>query len=236
MLTFAGLLRYHDNARRPGGSPDPGNGEELHEEGKNVALYADTRLLNKGLLLEQTVDVVDVSGGLERRVPEPQQRILSVCVLVLLETPSKALRAEEGADDEKYGRDEGRGELQSPGNLARFADGQVGASPGKDACRPTGGKLAPGLGDGHAKEGQPGEDGGNKDDASAAKPVVQRVGMQPALAAAGQYEWHDERQPRHVQEALSKPMIQLFLAQSPALATGRVGDAEGEGEAQVGSV
>jgi hypothetical protein len=80
------LLSNHDCEGGEGCSSDTGNGEELDEAGDVVALANDLLLDFK-----LAVDVVQVAGGLEWAVAEPQQGLVRLGVSVLLCSGSQLL-------------------------------------------------------------------------------------------------------------------------------------------------
>lgn len=70
----AHLLSNHDNTGSPSGAPDARNGEELKEASEDVVGLCEASLLGKDfLLVEDTLDVVEISGGLKGRVSESQE-------------------------------------------------------------------------------------------------------------------------------------------------------------------
>lgn len=55
--------------------------------------------------------------------------------LAMLHEPTWRLRAEENSDHEDEGRDEGRTELESPGNVAGVFHDDIGAEAQENACQ-----------------------------------------------------------------------------------------------------
>lgn len=135
-LTTAHLLRNHDNTSRPSRTPHPRNGEELKTTREDAAVDAQARLLDQHfLLLQQTVHVVQVTARLQRRVAQPQQRPPRLRVPALLHVPARRLRAEPDAENDGHSGDEGRAELQAPRDVARLADGEIGAGSQEDTYK-----------------------------------------------------------------------------------------------------
>lgn len=124
----AHLLRDHDRPGRQRGAADPGDGEELDEAGEVVVVPDDGRFLE-----ELRVDVVQIARRLQGRVSKPTERFEGVAVAPFLDVPAGRLGTEVDADDEGDGGDEGRAQLQPPGDIPGIVDGEVGAEAEEDA-------------------------------------------------------------------------------------------------------
>lgn len=84
-----------------------------------------------------SVDVVEVTGSLKRRVAETEQRLVRLLIPTFLHQPSRRFGAEVDADNERDCWDEGGAELQTPGDGADIVDCEVGAESKEDAeCGP----------------------------------------------------------------------------------------------------
>lgn len=70
----AHLLGNHDNTRGPGGASDARNGEQLNEAREHVVGYLEAGLFQKKLLLiQKALDIVEISGSLDRVVSKSQE-------------------------------------------------------------------------------------------------------------------------------------------------------------------
>ena len=105
-----------------------GNGEQFDEASGIVPSGDDL-----GLDLQLAVDVVNVAGGLQRVVSEPDERGEGVLVSALLHQPTGRLGAEENEEDQGNGGDEGTADLEAPGDVACLSDDQVRANTEEDA-------------------------------------------------------------------------------------------------------
>ncbi len=90
----AHLLGQHDCEGGTGRAADTGDGEEFDEAGDVVAAADDV-----GFFLDLSVDVVEITGGLERGVSETAQRTEGVCVSALFDVPPRRFRAEVDTDE-----------------------------------------------------------------------------------------------------------------------------------------
>lgn len=123
------LLRYHDGRGTIVCAPDPRNGKAVPQAGE---VASATGLLL--LLLVDDVGVVKVPRGNDGMGSETQHGAEPLVVLVVLHEPPRRLGAEEDAQHEDKGRDEGRAELQAPGVVAHVLDNDVGREAQEDAC------------------------------------------------------------------------------------------------------
>lgn len=78
--------------------------------------------------LDLRMDIVEISRCLEWTVAEPDEGLVSVSRSVLHQIPAGRFWAEPGTKEERDSGDEGRPELQSPGDGARVYDSKVGTS------------------------------------------------------------------------------------------------------------
>ena len=76
------LLGDHDNETGKCGPPHARNGEELSKACEIVGLAH-----NAGLNLQLTVDVVEVTGGLDLVMAETQEGLVRLFVAILLHVP-----------------------------------------------------------------------------------------------------------------------------------------------------
>ena len=95
------MLREHDGEGGESGAADTRYGEELDEAGYVVGFTDDIRFL-----LDLREDVVEVAGGLERRVPETAEGFESVPIASFFDVPARGFGAEVDAYDKGNGRDE----------------------------------------------------------------------------------------------------------------------------------
>ena len=79
----AHLLSEHDHERRQSRAADTGDGEELDEAGDVVGVPDDV-----GLLLDLRVDVVQITGRLQRRVSQTAERAEGIGLTALLDVPT----------------------------------------------------------------------------------------------------------------------------------------------------
>lgn len=130
----AHLLADHDDTGGLGGAAHTGNREEFDETGEEGALRAHTEGLDKLLfLLQETMCVVEITGSLERRVAQTAEGLERLDILLLAHQPSRRLRAEVDTKAQGNRRDEGRAELEAPGDLASVHNGHVGDGTKEDA-------------------------------------------------------------------------------------------------------
>src|SRR5690349_9195947 len=75
-LTTAHLLRDHNNTRRPRSPADAGNRKQLEKSRDHAAVDVQPSLADHDLLLlQESVDVVQITSGLELRVAETDQGV-----------------------------------------------------------------------------------------------------------------------------------------------------------------
>jgi len=79
------LLGKHDGERREGCATDAGNGEELGEARDVVAALGDKGLFHAQL----SVDVVQVTSSLKLGITQALQRLVCICVTLLLDVPAR---------------------------------------------------------------------------------------------------------------------------------------------------
>lgn len=98
------------------------------------------------------MDVVEITRSLDRVEAQPQERIVCLAVSVLLHVPTRGFyrmstkiqsstrtlgsgltRTEEDAKAERNGRNEGRTNLQTPGNRSDLVHGKIGAESQEDS-------------------------------------------------------------------------------------------------------
>jgi hypothetical protein len=134
LLTSAHLLGNHDDTGSPGCAPNSRHAEELDEAREHVVRNFEAGFLDHDdLLLEQSVDIVQVTRSLEGGVSETEEGFPGLVVLALLEEPTGGFRAEPGSEDERHGGDKGGGELETPGDITGLTDSEISAGSEEDA-------------------------------------------------------------------------------------------------------
>ena len=126
----AHLLSQHDGERSASRTSDTGNREQFDEASYVVALADDV-----GLFLDLSVDVVEITGGLERSISETAQRSVSIRLTTLLDVPTRRFWAEVNTNEERDCRNHRRSQLQSPCDRPDVVDRQIGAEPEENTER-----------------------------------------------------------------------------------------------------
>jgi hypothetical protein len=126
VLTYH-LLRNHD---RPGSqcrTADTGNSKEFNKSSNIIVLLDKCRFH-----LNLRIDVVEIAGCLQFGIAESFERGIGLAIALLFDVPSRALRAEIDTDPEGHSRNEGRTQLQSPGDSTGVFHCKVGAKAEED--------------------------------------------------------------------------------------------------------
>jgi hypothetical protein len=124
----AHLLGNHDGRSTIVSTTDAGHAEAVPETGE----VASTCGLLQFLLVDD-VRVVEVTGGDDGMSAEARHGAEALGVLVVLHEPTGRLRAEEDADGEDEGGNEGRAQLQAPRHGTGVLDDDVGGETEENA-------------------------------------------------------------------------------------------------------
>ena len=118
LLTATHLLSNHSNTRSLSSTPYARNGDQLNETSEKVPIRWKTRLLYQYLfLLEKSMSVIKITGRLNGRISEPQERPVGLRNPTFLHKPPWRLWTEENPYDEGDSRNKSRSQLQTPGNF-----------------------------------------------------------------------------------------------------------------------
>lgn len=123
----AHLLSNHHHERSESSATQTRDGEQLNE-----ALNVVGAAKNLPLNLQLSVDVVEITSGLERVVTELEKRLHGLLVLVLLHVPTRRLGAHKDQDHQGNSGDESTAELKTPSDGANMAENEVGCSTEKN--------------------------------------------------------------------------------------------------------
>ena len=117
LLTATHLLSNHNDTRSLSSTPYARNGDQFNKTSEKIPIREKTRFLYQYLfLLEKSMSVIKITGRLNGRISEPQERLVGLRNPTFLQKPPWWLRTEENSYDKGNSRNKSRSQLQTPGN------------------------------------------------------------------------------------------------------------------------
>lgn len=126
----AHLLSNHDRGGSVVGATDPRDREAVPHPLEVTGALRLTKLL-----LVENVRVVVVAGRNDGMVAQPTHGAEAFGNMTLFHEPTRRLGAEEDSQSQEEGGNERRTQLETPGNVTRVLDDDVGGESQEDSCR-----------------------------------------------------------------------------------------------------
>lgn len=125
-IVLTHLLGDHNDARGLSRTTDSWNCEQLNESCEEVVGLRNARLPNKLFLVRKLCRyVIKISSGLELGVAKTLERRICFLGLSFFQIPSRRLWAKPDPQNKRYCRNEGRAQLETPGDGSDSVDSKV---------------------------------------------------------------------------------------------------------------